>query len=88
MYRTQQSALDEPIRRNNFALHKRSHIIQCYYKKIDSFNPNYLRYRHYDARFCRETLEVYYSNLQLFDVFTLNHTAYINAVVEFLPNTR
>jgi hypothetical protein len=23
-----------------------------------------------------------------FDVYTLSHTAYINAVVEFLPNTR
>jgi hypothetical protein len=41
-----------------------------------------------DARFCRETQEVCYSNLQLFDVCTLSHTAYINAMVEFLPNTR
>jgi hypothetical protein len=31
-----------------------------------------------------EKLEVCYSNLQMFDVCTLSHTAYI----EFLPNTR
>jgi hypothetical protein len=40
----------------------------------------------HDARFCRETLEVCYSNLQMFNVGTLSHTAYINAVVEFLPS--
>jgi hypothetical protein len=42
----------------------------------------------HDARFCREPLEVCYSNLQMFDVCTLMHSAYINAIVEFLPNTR
>jgi hypothetical protein len=41
-----------------------------------------------DARFCRETLQVCYSNLQMFDVCTLSHPAYIKAVVEFLPNMR
>jgi hypothetical protein len=35
-----------------------------------------------------EKLEICHSNLQMSDVCTLSHTAYINAVVEFLPNTR